>query len=68
MALYLTRNDPMLILRDLLGHQSVLSTELYIARLDVTRIYRDAYKDTTGAPYPEAAAEAAAEFDDEEAG
>jgi integrase len=68
MALYLTRNDPMLILRDLLGHQSVLSTELYIARLDVTRIYRDAYKDTTGAPHPKAAAEAAAEFDDEEAG
>ncbi|MEU4080042.1 hypothetical protein DEJ45_33035 [Streptomyces venezuelae] len=50
MALYLTRNDPMLILRDLLGHQSVPSTELYIARLDVTRIYRDANKDTTGAP------------------
>lgn len=66
MALYLTRNDPMLILRDLLGHQSILSTELYIARLDVTRIYRDAYKDTTGAPDPRAAAEAAAEFDDEE--
>ncbi|MGW6413836.1 site-specific integrase [Streptomyces sp. NPDC055055] len=66
MALYLTRNDPMLILRDLLGHQSVLSTELYIARLDVTRIYRDAYKDTSSAPDPGAAAEAAAEFDDEE--
>jgi integrase len=62
MALYLTRHDPVLILRDLLGHQSVLSTELYISRLDVTRIYRDAYLAGLGA---DPAAEAASEFDDE---
>jgi integrase len=38
MALYLLKSEPMLVLRDLLGHQSVLSTALYVARLDVTRI------------------------------
>ncbi|MFD4258677.1 site-specific integrase [Streptomyces sp. NPDC058534] len=46
LALYLMKNDQMLVLRDLLGHTSVLSTELYIARLDVTRIYRDAYRES----------------------
>jgi integrase len=66
MALYLIKSDPMLVLRDLLGHQSVLSTELYIARLDVTRLYRDAYKDALARRTPAAAAEAKAEFDDEE--
>lgn len=30
LALYLTKHDPMLVLRDLLGHFSVLSTEIYI--------------------------------------
>ncbi|MGW3926488.1 site-specific integrase [Streptomyces microflavus] len=66
MALYLRKHEPMLILRDLLGHTSVTSTELYIARLDVTRIYREAYKDTAVGPDPAAASEVAAEFADED--
>ncbi|MCX5238987.1 hypothetical protein OG824_27685 [Streptomyces prunicolor] len=70
LALYLTRYDPMLVLRDLLGHASVLSTEIYIARLDVTRIYREAYRETAqrlGLDAPRAAAdEADAEFDRDE--
>ncbi|MEU0350887.1 site-specific integrase [Streptomyces sp. NPDC006237] len=66
MALYLLKNDPMLILRDLLGHWSVTSTELYIARLDVNRIFRDAYKATAVGPDPAVAREVAAEFSDEE--
>jgi hypothetical protein len=69
MALYLTRSDPMLVLRDLLGHQSVISTQLYIARLDVQRIYRDASDGTSGyaglGDDPAVAAELAAEFDEE---
>lgn len=69
MALYLTKSDPMLVLRDLLGHASVLSTEHYIARLDVTRIYRDAYKDVlTRRVSGAAAAEVEAEFGDDEEG
>jgi hypothetical protein len=44
LALYLTKNDPLLILRDLLGHASVLTTQIYLARLDMTRIYREAYQ------------------------
>ncbi|MFE2429374.1 site-specific integrase [Streptomyces sp. NPDC059373] len=68
MALYLTRNEPMLILRDLLGHQSVLSTEIYISRLDATRIFRNAHRDTGDAKDPAATAEAGTEFDDEETG
>ncbi|GGV83092.1 hypothetical protein GCM10010228_58870 [Streptomyces massasporeus] len=66
MALYLIKSDPMLVLRDLLGHQSVMSTELYIARLDVTRIYRNAYKEALARRTPPAAAEADAEFDNKE--
>ena len=42
--LYLTKADPLLALRDLLGHSSVLTTEKYIKRLDTTRIYREAYE------------------------
>lgn len=30
--------------RDLLGHSSVRTTEHYLSRLDMTRIYRDAYQ------------------------
>ncbi|RZL77281.1 MAG: site-specific integrase [Rhodococcus sp. (in: high G+C Gram-positive bacteria)] len=43
LTLYLSKADPMLVLRDLLGHSSVLTTEKYLRRLDTTRIYRDAY-------------------------
>ncbi|PAZ16025.1 integrase [Streptomyces sp. SA15] len=40
---FLTANEPLLILRDLLGHSSVLTTEMYVKRLDVSRIYKQAY-------------------------
>jgi integrase len=44
LALYLAKSDPLMVLRDLLGHSSVLTTEAYLRRLDMTRIYRDAYQ------------------------
>lgn len=44
LTLYLSRADPLLVLRDLLGHSTVLVTEKYLARLDTTRIYREAYE------------------------
>ncbi|MER5396132.1 hypothetical protein [Streptomyces sp. NPDC002599] len=43
LALYLSKADPLMVLRDLLGHSSVLVTETYLRRLDMTRIYKDAY-------------------------
>jgi site-specific recombinase XerD len=43
MALYLTKADPLLVLRDLLGHASVATTQSYLHLLDTQRIYRDAY-------------------------
>ncbi|MEU1172102.1 site-specific integrase [Streptomyces microflavus] len=69
MALYLTKTEPLLVLRDLLGHSSALTTEKYLRRLDMTRIFREAYeKAGADAGLSDAAAdrEAAAEFDDEE--
>lgn len=44
LVFYLSKADPLLILRDLLGHSSVLTTEKYLRRLDTTRIYRQAYE------------------------
>lgn len=44
LALYLSKSDPIMVLRDLLGHSSSLTTEVYLRRLDTTRIYRDAYE------------------------
>jgi hypothetical protein len=44
MALYLTKSDPLMVLRDLLGHSSVTTTELYLRRLDTARVFRDAYE------------------------
>jgi integrase len=44
LAFYLSKADPLLVLRDLLGHSTVLTTEKYLRRLDTTRIYRDAYE------------------------
>ena len=41
---YLSKADPLLVLRDLLGHSTVLTTEKYLRRLDTTRIYRQAYE------------------------
>ncbi|OLZ50292.1 integrase [Amycolatopsis keratiniphila subsp. nogabecina] len=44
LALYLSKADPLMVLRDLLGHSSVLTTEAYLRRLDMTRIYHNAYE------------------------
>jgi hypothetical protein len=44
LVFYLSKADPLLVLRDLLGHSSVLTTEKYLKRLDTTRLYRDAYE------------------------
>jgi integrase len=66
MALYLTKADPLLILRDLLGHASVSTTEIYVSRLDATRIFRDAYPGAGTAGLSEDVfAELADEFGDE---
>jgi integrase len=48
LALYLSRADPMMVLRDLLGHSSVLTTEKYLHRLDMTRIYQEARQGAGG--------------------
>ena len=73
LVFYLSKADPLLVLRDLLGHSSVLTTEKYLRRLDTTRIYRDAYENAGIADglLGEAAAaqEADAEFaEDDESG
>ena len=68
LALYLAKADPLMVLRDLLGHSSVLTTEKYLRRLDTTRVFREAYERTEqpGGAADEAAAgrEADAEFTD----
>ncbi len=70
LALYLTKADPLMVLRDLLGHSSVMTTEAYLRRLDMTRVYRDAYERATAevGQAADAAAdrEAADEFTDDE--
>ncbi|MFH8753945.1 hypothetical protein ACH4GK_42540 [Streptomyces rimosus] len=70
LALYLAKADPLMVLRDLLGHSSVLTTEKYLRRLDMTRIFRDAY-DRAGRDFglinpAGAQAEADAEFYEDE--
>ncbi|MFE2727561.1 hypothetical protein [Kitasatospora sp. NPDC059327] len=64
LALYLTKHDPMLMLRDLMGHASVTTTEIYIARLDVQRIYGDFYREV-GATSGLLSAEVDSEFEEE---
>jgi len=70
LALYLTGSEPLLVLRDLLGHSSVLTTEKYLSRLDMTRVFRDAYTragSEHGLIDPDATfREAEGEFDDED--
>ncbi|KPN46506.1 tyrosine-type recombinase/integrase [Mycobacterium intracellulare] len=61
MALYLTKADPLLVLRDLLGHSSASVTQIYLHLIDTQRIYRDAYTNAGMAP-AEARREAMAEF------
>lgn len=67
LVFYLSKADPLLVLRDLLGHSTVLTTEKYVKCLDTTRIYRQAYEaaGTAAGLIEQAAAEseAAAEFD-----
>jgi hypothetical protein len=58
-----------MVLRDLLGHTSVLTTEKYLRRLDTTRVFREAYERTgqqhDQAQHMAAAAESDAEFSDD---
>ncbi|MGH3806031.1 MAG: hypothetical protein ACRDRU_05225, partial [Pseudonocardiaceae bacterium] len=72
LVLYLSKADPMLVLRDLLGHSSVLVTEKYLRRLDTTRVYREAYEAAGVADglltEAEADREADAELDGDEGG
>jgi len=74
LALYLSKADPLLVLRDLLGHSSVLTTEAYLRRLDTTRIFADAYEACQAGPGAgtaggaDAEREAAAEFAGEDDG
>jgi integrase len=65
LALYLAKADPMMVLRDLLGHSSVMTTEAYLRRLDMTRIYADAYA-RSGLGHAHVLAEADEEFAEEE--
>ncbi|MGW4529147.1 tyrosine-type recombinase/integrase [Amycolatopsis sp. NPDC004378] len=69
LALYLTKSDPLMVLRDLLGHSSALTTEAYLRRLDMTRIYSDAYTRSAAkhglADSAAAEREADDEFDDD---
>ena len=70
LAFYLSKADPLMVLRDLLGHSSTLTTEKYLRRLDTTRIYREAYEQAGSAgdllegEDATAEREAAAEFGD----
>ncbi|MET9454583.1 site-specific integrase [Streptomyces canus] len=64
LALYLLKADPLLILRDLLGHSSVLTTEIYLKRLDVHRIYQAAWEKAHTDVDPAALAEADSEFEE----
>ena len=67
LALYLAKADPLMVLRDLLGHSSALTTEAYLRRLDMTRIYADAYEQAangaSAGARAAAAREAGTEFD-----
>jgi len=62
---YLSKADPLLVLRDLLGHSTVLTTEKYLRRLDTTRIFREAYEDAGRAEGLTAYGDAQREADDE---
>lgn len=68
LAHYLRTQEPLLILRDLLGHDSSLTTEAYLHRLDVLRLFNSLYR-RVGGEYglldPEAEQELETEFDDE---
>ncbi|WP_395296778.1 tyrosine-type recombinase/integrase [Kitasatospora hibisci] len=63
MALYLTKADPLLVLRDLLGHASVAVTQVYLHMIDTLRVFHEAYENAT--PDPAVHRAAAAEFEDD---
>jgi integrase len=65
LAFYLSKADPLMVLRDLLGHGSTLTTEKYLRRLDTTRIYRDAYEQVGAADGLVGPAAAGREADEE---
>ena len=44
-ALALRAQEPLLVLRDLLGHASVSTTEVYLRMVDTTRLFTDAELD-----------------------
>lgn len=71
LAFYLSKADPLMVLRDLLGHSSVLTTEKYLRRLDTTRIYRDSCERAGSAAGlladADAEREAGEEFEEDEA-
>jgi hypothetical protein len=69
LALYLKTTEPLLVLRDLLGHSSVLSTEIYLNRLDTTRIFAELHRrvgEAAGLLPASPIREAEAEFHDED--
>ena len=49
-ALALRAQDPLLVLRDLLGHSSVATTEIYLRLIDTTRLFTEAELDAAGGP------------------
>lgn len=64
LALYLTSHEPLLVLRDLLGHSSSLTTEVYLNRLDTNRIFPELRTSAQAdGPGGETEREVAAEFD-----
>lgn len=71
LAHYLRTQEPLLILRDLLGHTSSLTTESYLHRLDVPRLFTSLYR-RVGKEYglldEDVEVEVETEFDDEPAG
>lgn len=68
LAHYLRNTEPLLVLAGLLGHESSLTTESYLHRLDVLRLFESLYQ-RVGRQYglldDDARSELAAEFDDE---
>ncbi|MBN9748580.1 integrase [Amycolatopsis sp. A1MSW2902] len=70
LLLYLAQADPLMVLRDLLGHSSTVTTEKYLRRLDTERIFRELTEHTLDAGQDAAAElEVDEEFADvEEAG
>lgn len=68
LALYLRTTEPLMVLRDLLGHSTSLTTENYLHRLDTTRVFGELYErvgQSTGLAARASSREAASEFDDD---